>query len=73
MYIQHIPLRDTPNFSAALGKSPRSTIPNDKSLFEYLLHEHAGYCQMQFITIVFLETAGSKTLVKWGQNPWFAQ
>lgn len=25
-----------PNFSAALGKSPRSTIPNDKYLLEYL-------------------------------------
>ena len=33
----HLPLRDIPNFSAALGKSPRSTVPNDRFLFEYLL------------------------------------
>lgn len=31
------PLRDIPNFSAAFGKSPRSTIPNDKFLFEYVI------------------------------------
>lgn len=31
-----VPLRDIPNFSAALGKSPRSTIPKDKILLEYL-------------------------------------
>lgn len=32
----NLPPRDIPNFSAAFGKSPRSTIPKDKFLFEYL-------------------------------------
>lgn len=31
-----LPARDIPNFAAVLGKSPRSTVPKDKRLFEYL-------------------------------------
>lgn len=34
-----IPPTVIPNFSATLGKRPRSTIPKDKFLFEYLLRE----------------------------------
>lgn len=32
-----LPPRYIPNFSAAFGKSPRSTIPKDKFLFEYVI------------------------------------
>lgn len=42
-----LPASDIPNFSAAFGKSPRSIIPKDKFLFEYLhtktfMHKNEG-------------------------------
>lgn len=32
----YLPAREIPNFAAALGNSPRSMVPKDKRLFEYL-------------------------------------
>lgn len=35
--------RDIPNFSATIGKSPRSTIAKDKFLFEYVIESSAKH------------------------------
>lgn len=39
-----IPARDIPNLAAVLGKSPRSMVPKDKRLFEYLKEWKMSEC-----------------------------
>lgn len=46
----YLPLRDIPNFSAAFGKSPRSTVLNVKFLLEYLsIGKHKYDENIQFL------------------------
>ena len=60
-----LPARDIPNFDAALGKSPRSMVPKDKRLFEYLKNWTSVWVCLKRLTVKWGDVFSDEKLTWW--------